>query len=858
MEEELSDEDPSETRLAEAVGTLTSLPRLTGRPVGHDCTWKGSSVTRIVGVQCGGVGRDKYAWGCWWAQALLDLGADIAVLSETRMSGEWQHSAAIRGMQDTGYICLSHNVPPASRPGDADPRSSGVAMAVRQSYTGQWANISLGPHGRALAASLALDNGAGLRIVGIYGPAGACLPGFTSNAEAVRQEAAVVTFLRDEVEKSQQQDHTLVVVGDLNSFSDGTQDKWQGQWQVRDDCIAAQCHAMGLIDTWRSAHPSLPGYTYVSPTGSASRLDQIWVLPAVGFRVPVFNVSLLWDWHKRVDHHPVILDLGVELPEAPVGPADGNPPSWRRLAQQTHEPKLSAAQAEVARRLDTYHDELEHLHLALLAVDGALRSCPPPLAELGMLMPNCSAFPPRVPARGLVSQLHDNIMHILLHVLPASQLPQYSRKRGRAQNAWDDCISLLRTLRRALLDTSAEDNAHQSSLLQASAKWQQGLHFLTRTCRVIEARPLLDWDGFHSRPAEWLEAIGVTQHGEAARLSPVNSTPASDSTVPTSLQWPEAHISRQARLEMVNSWLVEAERLRGKTVVHAARASYERRVTLLRSRNLKTWAASLRGPQRPSQIYTPRVFRTDTGTRRPRTPEEMRRAAAQEWQPLFAQPNPPWAHPLVQIWQDADGLRRGSPNTTLSGHEAELSALLSPGPYQLHSFRNAEVQQLGLLELKVGRWLLRKVGGLWLAHNLGPCWGPTHFLVHVDGLSPQEWTVDHWLRLLPGQCHRCLLLGPSSSDAHSAPSLLRPLSASECSKWISKMSASRPGPLWLEALLPAFLPVLGPRAVLVHAGHSTPTCLPCSVLASGCAGQLAQTQRWLAPPYYVGRILQSY
>ena len=145
-------------------------------------------------------------------------------------------------------------------------------------------------------------------------------------------------------------------------------------------------------------------------------------------------------------------------------------------------------------------------------------------------------------------------MHILLRALPASQLPQYSRKRGRAQSAWDDCISLLRTLRQALLDTSAEDNAHQSSLLQASAKWQQGLHFLTRTCRVIEARPLLDWDGFHSRPAEWLEAIGITQHREAARLSPVDSTPASDSTVPTSLQWPEAHISRQARLEMVNTW----------------------------------------------------------------------------------------------------------------------------------------------------------------------------------------------------------------------------------------------------------------------------------------------------------------
>ncbi|CAE7809936.1 unnamed protein product, partial [Symbiodinium necroappetens] len=226
---------------------------------------------------------------------------------------------------------------------------------------------------------------------------------------------------------------------------------------------------------------------------------------------------------------------------------------------------------------------------------------------------------------------------------------------------------------------------------------------------VIEARPLLDWDSFHARPAEWLEAIGISQHRDEIRLLPVDFTPASDSTVPISLQWPDAHMSRQARLETVNTWLAEAERLRAKTVVHAARAGHERRVTLLRSRSLKTWAACLRGPQRPSQTYTPRVFRTDTGTRRPRTPEEMRRAAAHEWQPLFAQPNPPWAHPLVQVWQDADGLR-------------------------------------------------------------------------------------------------CLLLGPSSSDAHNAPSLLRPLSASERSKWISKMSASRPGPSGWKLCFLLFFP----------------------------------------------------
>ena len=54
--------------------------------------------------------------------------------------------------------------------------------------------------------------------------------------------------------------------------------------------------------------------------------------------------------------------------------------------------------------------------------------------------------------------------------------------------------------------------------------------------------------------------------------------------------------------------------------------------------------------------------------------------------------------------------------------------------------------------------------------------GAAHFLVHVDGQSPHEWTVDQWLRLPPRRWR------PSSSNAHGAPSRLPPLSASERSK----------------------------------------------------------------------------
>ena len=97
-----------------------------------------------------------------------------------------------------------------------------------------------------------------LRIVAVYGPTGACLPGFTQNLRAVQHETDLVSYLQQQVVLAQAKDWTLVVLGDLNSFTDGALDKWQGQWQVRDECLAVQCRQMGLIDTWRDSHPALP------------------------------------------------------------------------------------------------------------------------------------------------------------------------------------------------------------------------------------------------------------------------------------------------------------------------------------------------------------------------------------------------------------------------------------------------------------------------------------------------------------------------------------------------------------------------------------------------------------------------
>ena len=51
-------------------------------------------------------------------------------------------------------------------------------------------------------------------VMGIYGPTGVCLPQFSRDAQALQQEAELVQFLHGEVQKAQELDWSLLVMGD--------------------------------------------------------------------------------------------------------------------------------------------------------------------------------------------------------------------------------------------------------------------------------------------------------------------------------------------------------------------------------------------------------------------------------------------------------------------------------------------------------------------------------------------------------------------------------------------------------------------------------------------------------------------
>ena len=99
------------------AGVVRYSPISPARVWGDDVSWKLSDTLRVVGLQTAGTERDRYVWGRWWAECLLMLGADVGVLTETRIASESGHAAAIRGLRDGGYAAVSHNclTPPPGR-----------------------------------------------------------------------------------------------------------------------------------------------------------------------------------------------------------------------------------------------------------------------------------------------------------------------------------------------------------------------------------------------------------------------------------------------------------------------------------------------------------------------------------------------------------------------------------------------------------------------------------------------------------------------------------------------------------------------------------------------------------------------
>ena len=230
-------------RLSVNVGKFRNVGGFSGRCVGDDLTWKGSKVIRACALQTAGSGGCLREWGRWWGFALRSFGADVGILTETRIWAEAHHSQAVLGLSEAWFVAVSHNRPPLRQASHnlggavgVDPRGGGVLIAVRADHVGSWQDITRDADWRAVAGSLTPGDGQTLRVVGCYGVTGACLPNFTSVRGALEKERRLTECLKQEAQLCDSKGWLCVIGGDLNIFTDASLDRWGGPTTVREEC----------------------------------------------------------------------------------------------------------------------------------------------------------------------------------------------------------------------------------------------------------------------------------------------------------------------------------------------------------------------------------------------------------------------------------------------------------------------------------------------------------------------------------------------------------------------------------------------------------------------------------------------
>ena len=374
----------------------------------------------MVALQTAGTGVDRYVWGRHWASCLADLGADVGILSETRIATSAGHAAANRGLADGGYRSLSHNVPPSASdlPGRCDPRSGGVVLAMRARASAGWHSVARDHHGRAVAGTVSVSAGLEIRFVAVYGVTGSCLTGFERLPDQLQQETALANFILDQEAVALQHNWPLIVAGDMNSICSTDLDVWEVQAHPRAGSICSLLHRCGLMDSFRARHPRLQAFTYFSSSG-ASRLDAVWWRSLQGRELHLLNAAVVWQWPRRVDHDPVIADFACVLQEAPdVARVD----KWQRLLAMTDEAQLPRQRTATAARVEPLRAEILAIQSQLeevsascgRAVTGAAQAGCPDEHYLSGLFPWSPTHDPRSPALlQRVSQLHARLTQIL-------------------------------------------------------------------------------------------------------------------------------------------------------------------------------------------------------------------------------------------------------------------------------------------------------------------------------------------------------------------------------------------------------------------------------------------------------------
>ena len=320
------------------LGPLCHVPGWNGKCIGDCIATINRKVLRVVAFQAAGRIGEIQAWVNDAVKQIINCGAHLNIFTETRIQIQEMHTSIINAFSSAGYLALSHNTSSKDSdfaPGSPDqavlgPRAAGVIVAVSKSYASGWSDITYDVSGRSIAANLDLTDGSTVRILPTYGVSGSNSANFTSINAKKLAETLLNEFLTDQAIACDRNEWHMIVAGDINSFHQPAIDHNGGPSTVRPECLSSHLLSPGFYDTFRQRFPTTIAFTHISVSGG-SRLDQIWIRPALGLMLPIVSACIILELHFKSDHSPVAADFFTTIPR--VLDQDDCPvlPPWRLL-----------------------------------------------------------------------------------------------------------------------------------------------------------------------------------------------------------------------------------------------------------------------------------------------------------------------------------------------------------------------------------------------------------------------------------------------------------------------------------------------------------------------------------------------
>ena len=439
------------------VGDQLSLPPNQGLYIGDDMSWKGSNTTRAICINTQGSHGSTREWAYHMGNAVMNLGADIFTFCEARLHCKEQHYQAVEGLAQAGYIAISHNVllhraSPEESDDDSprqSPLASGVIIGVKNTYCGTLSDVTKGPHGRAVSANITNTAGTTIRFTGLYGITGARATDFAPRKTKLRIEEDVNKYTCNETDTSRGKGQHPILMGDGNSYTNILLDHYGGPALIRTENLAYTISDLGATDTFRNRHTDTRAFTHVHHTGTASRLDYIWVLPSPGTNLPILNAAILWKWRHSKDHDVAMCDFFCTIPEIPL-PTDNKANKWKKTVEAMQTPStLRSMNAHVLETISPFRTqiedacrELEQVCIRMGREGNCERTTPSPTPHKDLRT---------MDLRNKINLCQANIEVPMMDAPPTLSgnfAKQYASRVRSASEVWAHCITLLHGLER--------------------------------------------------------------------------------------------------------------------------------------------------------------------------------------------------------------------------------------------------------------------------------------------------------------------------------------------------------------------------------------------------------------------------